>query len=43
MNVLLEAGHFADNILNNLRRELLQNLILGSSQDKRGYSLFKAF
>ena len=43
MNILLEASHFADNILDDLWWKFLQDLIFGSSQDERSNSLFKAF
>ena len=42
MHVLLEASHFANDILNYLGRELLKDLVLGPSQYERCYPLFEA-
>jgi len=43
MNMLLKSSHFADNILDNLWRQLLEYLVFGSSQDKGRDPLLQAF
>jgi hypothetical protein len=40
--MLLEGGHLADHILDDLGRQLLQHLVLSSSQDERGDALLQA-
>jgi hypothetical protein len=41
MYVLLESGHLANDILDNLGRQFLKYLVLSPTEDEGGYTLLK--
>jgi hypothetical protein len=43
MNMLLKSSHLADYILDNLGRQLLEDFVFGSSQNKGRNPLLQAF